>query len=212
MIRTFLTRRMMQFKVDSTLSSERHLKGGAPQGTLLGNYLFILATNDLELRKSGVEWPIEMNNAMTNTCLGEDLSTSSMSSSSDEPVPSVSTPSRRLSGYVRFEDTISDDGDDDSSFIFLREFRNPHNRINDTPDMVSFMTLNGSAMNEGNPPKRSWKKLADEDLKYIDDIMSLEHLAVTGAYNIFSTNKPEAIIHAQRCERFFPLQRPMRKI
>ena len=48
MIRAFLTDRQMQFKVDSVLSTKRHLKGGAPQGTLLGNYLFVLTTNDLE--------------------------------------------------------------------------------------------------------------------------------------------------------------------
>ena len=37
----------MQFKAGRSLSSKRTLKGGAPQGTLIGNYLFILATNDL---------------------------------------------------------------------------------------------------------------------------------------------------------------------
>ena len=85
----------------------------------------------------------------------------------------------------------------------MREFRYPHNRIDDTPDALSYLTVDGSVMQEANPPKQSWKKKKNVDLKYIDDIMSLEHLAVTSAYNIFSTNKPKAIIHAQGCERFF---------
>ena len=44
----FLTQRRMQFKVGEARSSERQLRGGAPKGTLLGNFLFILSTNRLE--------------------------------------------------------------------------------------------------------------------------------------------------------------------
>ena len=38
----------MQFKVNSTLSSKRSVHGGAPQGTRLGNLLFIVTINEIE--------------------------------------------------------------------------------------------------------------------------------------------------------------------
>lgn len=48
-IRSFLTERTMCFKVGNSLSSSRKLRGGSPQGTILGNFLFILTTDELEL-------------------------------------------------------------------------------------------------------------------------------------------------------------------
>lgn len=41
----------MYFKVRNNKSSGRHLRGGAPQGKLLGNFLFILTTDCLEDRE-----------------------------------------------------------------------------------------------------------------------------------------------------------------
>ena len=51
MTAAFLSDRRMVFKAGTTLSEARHLKGGAPQGTLLGNYLFIAATDSLGKRE-----------------------------------------------------------------------------------------------------------------------------------------------------------------
>ena len=48
MVGRVLKNRMMQFRVGYIMSSLRPLRGGAPQGMLLGNYLFVLATDDLE--------------------------------------------------------------------------------------------------------------------------------------------------------------------
>ena len=45
----FLLRRKLRFKAGNAVSSDRSLKRGATQGTLLGNYPFlILTTDDLE--------------------------------------------------------------------------------------------------------------------------------------------------------------------
>ena len=48
MISTFQQKRMMVFKVNDSLSSMRELRGGAPQGTILGNFLFVMTTNKIE--------------------------------------------------------------------------------------------------------------------------------------------------------------------
>ena len=48
MVHSFLKNRVVRFKVNNVISSPRALKGGSPQGTFLGNFLFLMATEDLE--------------------------------------------------------------------------------------------------------------------------------------------------------------------
>ena len=48
MISSFLKDRCMRFKVNNILSSERQVKGGSPQGTKLGNFLFIITIDRIE--------------------------------------------------------------------------------------------------------------------------------------------------------------------
>ena len=47
-VSAFLTNRRMVFKVKNSFSSERAVKGGSPQGTKLGNLLFILTIDNIE--------------------------------------------------------------------------------------------------------------------------------------------------------------------
>ena len=47
MVYTFLKGRKMRFKVNVTLSSQRRVKGGSPQGTKLGNLLFVITINTI---------------------------------------------------------------------------------------------------------------------------------------------------------------------
>ena len=42
-----------------------------------------------------------------------------------------------------------------------------------------------------------------ESLKYVDDLIAAERLALTSAYNIFTTRKTAALIHARDCQNFF---------
>ena len=48
LIHTFLRGRKMSVKLGNSQSSPRLVPGGSPQGTLLGNFLFIIATDQLE--------------------------------------------------------------------------------------------------------------------------------------------------------------------
>lgn len=50
-IHTFLEGRTMTVKVNDEQSELRPVPGGSPQGTILGNYLFIISTNNLEDRR-----------------------------------------------------------------------------------------------------------------------------------------------------------------
>ena len=195
MIRAFLTDRQMQFKVDSTLSTKWQLKGGTPQGTLLGNYLFVLTTNDLE----------KENNRQGPSCVvsddlimpvrspstgGGSLDSSEITDDDDQTkITGCSTPlraPRRRPGVCHGEeseppiDRLETTGSTASSrtteehtgysgecegsesggdfFSYFSEYRIPHNRINDTPDEISFLTLDGSGMEKEQPARNNWKK------------------------------------------------------
>ena len=177
----------------------------------MSNYLFVMATNDLEIRSTdpanedGDSESIGRSHEPTNE-VGSDDSFSTRSP--HEPTPRVravmgtSTPIRISSDTADRRGQKPED-DVDESFSYFSNIRNPPNRILDTPDRISFTTLDVSQMNMANPPKNNWKKKDEAELKYGDDILSTEHLAITSAYNIFSIQKTEAILHAKACQRFF---------
>ena len=48
LVSSFLYNRQMRFKIEGTHSTPRLLRGGSPQGTLLGNFIFIITTDKLE--------------------------------------------------------------------------------------------------------------------------------------------------------------------
>ena len=91
MISAFLRDRCMRFKVGREFSTERQILGGSPQGTLLGNLLFIIATDDLENVK-GMEYiePGEVESGEEtsgdesfNTALGSPVETDNVSDISE---------------------------------------------------------------------------------------------------------------------------------
>ena len=57
MIHAFLSGRKMKIKTKKGFSTTRSLPGGSPQGTLLGNFLYIMTMDDIELRRQNVVIP-----------------------------------------------------------------------------------------------------------------------------------------------------------
>ena len=57
MVAAFLSERSMMFKVNTTYSAPRPVRGGSPQGTKLGNFLFVIAIEEIELRRLSVSPP-----------------------------------------------------------------------------------------------------------------------------------------------------------
>ena len=214
MIQAFLHGRQMQFKVGNTVSTKRLLKGGAPQGTLLGNFLFMMATNELEspdqpqshLSGTNQDEP----SVLEEQSVPDQGSSSSLSMSRDEPIFSDASPSpvrhNGTSTPIRLPPTrpsVSPQSADDDSFVHFASYRRPINRLEDTNEDLTINTLDGSNMIVLQPPKLAWTRREDASLKYVDDLLASEHIPITSAYSIFSTGKPKAIAHTQHCQCFF---------
>lgn len=129
--------RRMTFKVNSVFSSERPLNGGSPQGTLLGNYMFVITTDRLELK----------NDANHITTASASLTSTPWNPSEiGSPVrrrPSVlslggdqfATSSPVTATAPTIDDFSSGSEDDEAdSFTYFRPLRAPLNRIDDTVD------------------------------------------------------------------------------
>ena len=195
MAAAFLTDKEMIFKVGDFKSSPRHLKGGAPQGTLMGNFLFILTTDYLDGPR------LEEGDLGTSPVIVRDGNVPSTPVRPSDHPQCQSTPvnTRRVVNVnctpARY--------DPDDSFSYVNPFRNPLNRINDTVDPEDDMPVNDSLRNELDPRRRTWKKLPQSKLKYVDDLMAIEHLPLTEGFNIFSTARTKLFLHASESEDFF---------
>ena len=219
MIAAFLYDRKLQFKVGNEHSSKRTLRGGAPQGTLLGNYLFILTTDSLdkgeqdtsddhdleESNKSG-----EGSKAATESTWDtseeasgvEDVTDASVTDGSATPRQSEATNLTSTPHHPSTHNRNMSPADDDD-FVYFKEFRRPFNRLEDTRLDATSYTLSGSVLDELNPAKAAWRKIDRESLKFVDDFLAMEHIPVTSAYNIFSTDRVKSILHARDCQNFF---------
>ena len=81
MIAAFLSERTMCIKIGETKSSTRPIMGGSPQGTLLGNFLFIITTDELEL----TNYTYNTNQTQTSNVTSNDTLIDLTSSYSENP-------------------------------------------------------------------------------------------------------------------------------
>ena len=187
----------------------------------MGNYLFILTTDELDkVRTPIIDNVSPSNSDRDNNDAGEweeDMSESISSeadpSEEDWSRCETSTPQRMRRGPTQGTSNRDRDGDndllderpdtDDEDFVYLRSFRAPYNRLEDTAADASSYTLSGSVLNELNPTRNTWKQLDMESLKFVDDFLAMEHIPLTSAYNIFSTERVRSVLHARGCQDFF---------
>lgn len=201
LVQAFLTGRKMEFKVNESFSAKRLLKGGSPQGTLLGNFLFILATDSLEEAA-----PDEMNNDHVNETL---------LAAHYDVLPL--TPIRRRPSVlsVNFETAITsspvvdndpplwgDDGGDDS-FEYFRPLCSPYNQISDTRLTRTIYTMSASAMEREMLPSNDWTYRPFKTIKYVDDFLGAEKISTQCSYSIFTTKRTEKFLPASGCQHFF---------
>ena len=180
MTEAFLTNRGMRFKVNGVLSTRRHLKGGAPQGTLMGNFLFIAATDHLDEKE---EIPGE--NTATPT-------TQPRSEGSFERGPNITSDESHST-------SLSDTSSDPEISYFGRS--RLINRIVDSDTSTESVAL-GERM-ALNPPPPSWIPVDDVVLKYVDDLISIEKVHTGSSKLVISTARQKSEIIATGCKDFF---------
>ena len=174
---SFLMGRTMTFKAGSAVSSPRPLKGGSPQGTLLGNFLFVMATNRLERTPANNPPPL--------------LPTSPQPSGNFQ----VSSP---VTTAAVFDPDLSHSSNDDpdDTFRYLSGQNAPLNRIDDTfeDDLDQTVRL---------PPGNNFDDRPHKVLKFVDDFLRIEKLCLQSGQLLLSQNKPRRMIRAHGSEGFF---------
>ena len=187
MVRSFLANREMRVRIGSTLSDPRAICGDSPQGTLLGNLLFTLATNEIEddtpqiLRQRSVTPHPPPSPDATERALG----------------CSVSTP-------IRIERSLSglSDVSDINEHPYLKRCESTLQYDMSDSDMDTSEHGEPSYATDTTIPV-NWKRRPMITVKFIDDLTAACQAYLPSSYQIFSQNKPARILHAKGLEDFY---------
>ena len=171
--------RYMRVKIGSELSTPRTVPGGSPQGSILGNFLFCVTTNEL-----GDAPPTTPENDTVsfgdNGISGSDVS-SHTGSDLDPPSP-IAPPLPRSPNLTLLSDG-SDITNEDESFQFFRPGRQRF--LDDTPELSARYSQSEIDNILGVPP--NWTDVPLSVKVYIDDLNNLEkvrhHNAVSNIAN-----------------------------
>lgn len=185
MIRAFLTGRVMTVKVGLARSTPRPVSGGSPQGSILGNQLFCILTDQL------------------NKCIPRSVSNlSTVSFENNGADMSASSGSLDVSPIARpLQDiTLGSESEEEeiraSNFICF----NPANRMYDT----ELSAIAGQdTINEFMGPVEGWVDQQLEMKVYIDDVNVVEKVSKVNAVSLISQKKRILKVHAQETDRFF---------
>ena len=83
----------------------------------------------------------------------------------------------------------------DDSFSYFQECRRPYNRLEDTDDSITYEIREDEGPDEDN---------ADTDvLKYVDDFLGTEKIALKNGYTIFTTATTKRMLHAKASQNFY---------
>ena len=190
MLRAFLTGRTMSVKISGTLSTPKPVNGGAPQGSLLGGYLFCMV----------IERLIANTNLLANSStlsLGEngiDVTNNSTDSDDYSPPSPIAPPLSPTN--LEPDDYVSDD----DGMLATCFNAAPINRINDTE--ISYIASQSAIFREVGRPDR-WQDKELEVKIYVDDLNVLEKACQENSISHISTNRRQLRVHAPKVEDFF---------
>ena len=181
MVVAFLSERRMRFKVNGALSTPRVVRGGSPQGTKLGNFLFIATINKIEdccagpppeIVAAGREEAEEDDSFGLRLLAGRIGAIRRFNSG----VVSASTPCKKSTadGVLRY---LDESGRENSTFQAASLI------LNDFPT--------------------HWPEIPPWLGKYVDDLNVGERLFLRNATISISTQKERREIRAIECERLF---------
>ena len=176
LVRAFLTGRKMRMKVGNSFSSLRNINGGSPQGTLLGNYLFIITTDHLETDSNN-----EPSENSEKTMSDVSFNTAEENPDLEEELPDI-----------------------DESFVHLNEqmpAETTTSTINSSADEADDPRL--TTFDEQLERPEKWKTTDITVLKYVDDFLGIEKIYTGGGFRSISQHKTEILTRALQSERFY---------
>ena len=182
MVAAFLDKRTMSVKVNGTLSAPKRVKGGSPQGTRLGNFLFVCTIDNIEDAleaeedsESGSEGEEHDQSLGLRNLAGRICAIRRF----DSGVDKTSTPYKcdTGDGVIRYEDM---------SGRFCYE---------PTPEKVP------------TPRPTGWKSVEPWADKYIDDLNIGQKHCITECCSVFSTAREKRLLNAEQCENTFKIVR-----
>ena len=200
-VAAFLYGRSMSVRIGSSWSTPRHVPGGSPQGSILGNFLFCITTNIFaELPSPVIEAGLPLlDNSVEENNMETELVPAIDSFTMASTVPEItSTPSSR-GQFARFQppacllDLSGDYQSEDGSFRF---FRNRNRLSFDSSDEISPGEETAQVPNNACPVPIS-------TFVYIDDFNTIEKVLISNAKSHLTTNKRKINIHAPKSEAQF---------
>ena len=198
----------MRVRIGDSYSSPRSVPGGSPQGSILGNYLFCMATDELD---KNIAFPLDINTSEVSCAMpsveeevhgGADRNLDPLLARiiTEEPsefglnnitvlaeIPELCPPLSRNGVDVDDsgdESVRSSEDDLDSSFHFFRP--NRPGIIHDTPE-PTYLTQREIVEHIG--PIPGWTPRPLRLLKYIDDFNALEKTSVKCSVSDYSTSR-----------------------
>ena len=190
-VHAFLYQRIMSVHVKGVASTPRSVPGGAPQGSVLGSFLFCATTDSLDPREHGSA-DVEMGGTSTSF---ERNGVEAELSSNEESLSPIHPPDGILQmGELSFEYR---DSEEDEPFMHGRgeyarlldstvhSFRGDQSDID---DMIG---------------EREWSREKPTIKAYVDDYNVIEKVRTSGAVSHFTEDAAKYKVHAISSERIF---------
>ena len=180
LVAAFLCERSMVVRVDNEFSGELPVNGGAPQGSILGPYLFCITSELLSKSRRGGGDGGEAVGAGAGRGGGEE---------EDDGLPSED------STADLYPETDSSDGDWASGRAFPH-FTRHQNPLDDTVRSIRYTTadMNRSLGDPDVPPPPPITKV------YIDDFNIVESIPVRNSITHYTQRRPKSIVQAAQSQ------------
>ena len=180
MLYAFLENRKMSVKIDNEMSTPLPINGGSPQGTLLGNIIFIIATSEID---KDIKYGNESTAAL------EQSSTS----------PSLHSPNPLTPAPEQLNTSTTSNTSDTSSIRFFRDSR--LNVIRDSDeDSDGNESIDEHALIREEIIPVHWDPGEPMVVKYVDDVLGAERLFNLAGKMQLSTDQQTCSIFAKRSE------------
>ena len=189
---SFLTGRQMRVKVGSSRSPPRFVRGGSPQGTKVGNYLFTITIESIE----------EMNNQLVVSpppTITDDPPRPPPTLTGTPLRPATQMRTRRFAAkpigrFLSGEFTGASTPVKASTVDGILRYWDESGRADDSArdDLI---------LHE--QPPQTWTPESAWTIKYVDDLTAGEHHYLRSATSTFTTMKEHKELHANDCEAIF---------